>query len=329
MHHGEGIALTETGARLTAALADGRLRLPEGERVALRPRVGADLSALGACRVVTTDRIEADFWQAAQGFEAADLVLVCLPRARDLARAMIAEAAEKARQLVIIDGAKTDGIDGIWRELRRIGVPVAGLSKAHGRLLWFVPQAMPEGWADPGLRPGPEGFLTQPGIFSADKIDKGSALLAAALPEDLSGAVADLGAGWGYLSRAILTRQGVTTLDLVEAEARALDCARHNAADSRARFHWADATLWQAPGALDHVVMNPPFHTGRSGTPELGLRFIARAAALLRPRGDLWMVANRHLPYEQGLEQHFAQVRELPGSAGFKLFHATRPRKGR
>ena len=32
--------------------------------------------------------------------------------------------------------------------------------------------------------------------------DRGSALLAAALPAKLGGKVVDLGAGWGYLSRA-------------------------------------------------------------------------------------------------------------------------------
>ena len=42
------------------------------------------------------------------------------------------------------------------------------------------------------------------GIFSADHIDPGSALLAEHLPKNLRGRVADLGAGWGFLSRAAL-----------------------------------------------------------------------------------------------------------------------------
>jgi len=38
-------------------------------------------------------------------------------------------------------------------------------------------------------------------------------------------------------------------------------------------------------------------------------------------------VANRHLPYENSLSARFAIVRELPGSPGFKLFHASKPRR--
>ena len=48
---------------------------------------------------------------------------------------------------------------------------------------------------------------------------------------------------------------------------------------------------------------------------------------MLAAHGKLWMVANRHLPYEAALREHFRNVEELPGDGGFKLFHATRPLK--
>jgi hypothetical protein len=37
-------------------------------------------------------------------------------------------------------------------------------------------------------------------MFSHDRIDAGSELLASRLPNDFKGDVADFGAGWGYLS---------------------------------------------------------------------------------------------------------------------------------
>jgi len=70
-------------------------------------------------------------------------------------------------------------------------------------------------------------FVTQAGIFSCDHIDPGSQLLADNLPASLRGNVADLGAGWGFLSDALLRRcPNVERLDLFEADARALACAR-------------------------------------------------------------------------------------------------------
>jgi 16S rRNA (guanine1207-N2)-methyltransferase len=83
------------------------------------------------------------------------------------------------------------------------------------------------------------------------------------------------------------------------------------------------------PGlALDVIVMNPPFHQGRAASPQLGAAFIAAAAQMLKPSGQLWMVANRHLPYEPALAAAFKTHSELPGTPGFKLFHAEGPLRG-
>jgi len=169
-----------------------------------------------------------------------------------------------------------------------------------------------------------DGSVTLPGIFSADGPDPGSELLAASLPEKLSGFGADLGAGWGYLARAVLTRPGIRQLDLIEAEHMALDCARRNVSDPRATFVWADATRYQPAQRYDFILSNPPFHTGRAADPSLGAAFIRAAARMLTPSGTFWMVANRHLPYEATLRDAFREVEEVAGTGAFKIFRASR-----
>jgi 16S rRNA (guanine1207-N2)-methyltransferase len=71
--------------------------------------------------------------------------------------------------------------------------------------------------------------------------------------------------------------------------------------------------------------MNPPFHVGRASDPSLGRTFIASAAKMLAGHGKLWMVANRHLPYEQALKDAFRNVDVIAQNNAFKVFHATRP----
>lgn len=325
--------------RLDLALDSGVLTLPAAGRIAVfRPRTGDDLSALPADRVevITGFRPDHDHFasrglhvrRAAEGRYAA--AIVCLPRARAAARALIAGACAEvdAGGPVAIDGQKLDGIDTALKDVRvRVSVSEP-LSKAHGKLFVFAAGPDFADWqGQPADLPGDAsgGFRTLPGVFSADGVDRGSALLAAALPADLAGHVTDLGAGWGYLSRAILTRPRVRRLHLVEAEADALDCARLNVADERAVFHWADATSWRAERLQDHVVMNPPFHTGRDADPALGEAFIRAAAAMLAPSGVLWMVANRHLPYDRPLHALFRQVEEIGGDAAFRLVRAAHP----
>jgi 16S rRNA G1207 methylase RsmC len=49
-----------------------------------------------------------------------------------------------------------------------------------------------------------------------------------------------------------------------------------------------------------------------------------RPAQALAPRGRLWLVANRHLPYVAALGAHFAQVRTVAQEGGFKVVEAVR-----
>ena len=253
--------------------------------------------------------------------------IICLPRAKAEARSIIAKAAACTDGPIIIDGQKTEGVDSIFKDLRKRGDVSATISKAHGKLFWINSHDGLKDWAQsPTLTEG--GFWTGPGVFSADGVDPASELLVQTLPEKLGKNVADLGAGWGYLSAHALSR-GINEIHLVEAGHLALECAKRNVTDERAQYHWADATKWAPKARIDTVIMNPPFHVGRAAEPSLGQAFVATAARILANSGQLWMVANRHLPYEDALNANFGKVTDLGGDTRFKLFHAARPLRKR
>lgn len=323
--------------RLSFALRDGALTLPEnGDILVMRPRGDDSLAMLPKARLTIVQGFRPDYDAiVARGYavfaqrpkdQRFAAVLVCVPRAKAEAQALIAEAVAAAPQgLIIIDGQKTDGIDSLLRDLRK-RVPVSEpVSKAHGKLFSFRADAA--SFADWAAAPQQVegGFQTRPGVFSADGPDAGSALLAAALPQKLPARIVDLGAGWGYLAQAILARPGVKELHLVEAEATALDCARQNITDPRAQFHWADATSFKLDRGADAIVCNPPFHTSRTPDPALGVAFLHAAARLLAPHGTLWLVANRHLPYDRTLASLFREVEEIGADARFRLTRAAKP----
>ena len=322
-------------ARLSLALETGALDLPPEGRIAVyRPRIGDDLSDLPPDRVVVLTGFKPDHDHFAVRYSVVPeppyaAAIVCLPRSREAARGMIAQAAAEVVPggWIAVDGQKTDGIETALKDLRgRVDLSEA-LSKAHGKLASFPAGPDLSEWLAKPRQV--DGFTTVPGVFSADGPDRGSLLLAAALPAKLGGKVADLGAGWGHLGAEVLKRPGVKRLDLVEAEADALDCARANVTDPRARFHWADATTWRPETLLDAIVMNPPFHTGREADPALGAAFIRAARRMLAPNGELWLVANRHLPYDAVLSECFLIVEDLPGDSGFRVIHATKPRRAK
>ncbi|QDL91241.1 class I SAM-dependent methyltransferase [Paroceanicella profunda] len=332
--------------RLVFPVADGTVALPAGPMLFLNARPGPGLSELGPERlqceqgfrpehdalagIAVAPRVEGgDFASAA--------VLVTRNRAETLGLVARALGALPEGGLLLVSGAKTDGIDSILSRVKAV-VPVqGGLSKGHGRTFWLTrPAELPEavsGWAaEAAPRRNAGDFLTAPGMFSHDHADPGSALLVEALAgvkKGLKGRVADLGSGYGWLSAAVLAAHpDIRSLALYEADHAALEAARVNVADPRASFHWADATgLGKRDGPFDVVITNPPFHTGRAAEPALGQAFIAAAARVLTPGGRLYLVANRQLPYEAALEQAFIERDTLATTGGFKVLTAFRPKK--
>jgi 16S rRNA (guanine1207-N2)-methyltransferase len=324
-------------ARLTLAFEEGFALPDDGQIAVFRPRAGESFAPLPADRLLMVQGFKPEHTiLAATGYKTVIVAegrfaaaMVCLPRAKAEARALIAEAMACTDGPVLIDGQKTDGSDSLLREMRARTEVSGVVSKAHGKLFWVIPGQDRFGdWAAKPMQVDADaGYTTAPGVFSADGVDRGSELLVSCLPQQLSGTIVDLGAGWGYLSAHILSQPNVKTLHVVEAEHAALECAKANITDPRAVFHWADATSFKAATLADTVIMNPPFHAGRKGQPSLGVAFIKSAASLLRPPGVLWMVSNRHLPYETALSEVFREVDEVAGNASFKVFRASHPKK--
>jgi 16S rRNA (guanine1207-N2)-methyltransferase len=317
------------------ALDRGIVSLPEGETLVIGATADSDLGALDRSRsrllaryADAADALSREGWTISDAPAPAASAVVFAPRAREAQRASLRLAREMTSGPVLVDGPKTHGIDALYRELRNRAEVSEAWSKAHGKV-FTVSGGNFSDWPDLAPALDPDGWWRAPGVFSADGIDKASAMLAETLPPHLAGTVIDLGAGWGYLSRAILARVGVSGIHLVENDRLALDAARRNIDDPRAAFHWADALTWRPDAPADHVVTNPPFHQGRAADPELGRAFIRAAAAMLKPSGSLWLVANRHLAYESTLEDAFRTVETLAPNPSFKLFHATSPKRSR
>ena len=224
--------------------------------------------------------------------------------------------------------AKDKGGARLKKELEGFGVGVGESAKAHHRrcvvirpeTLTGIDEAITAGAAR--LVEGLEAW-SQPGVFAWDRIDAGSLLLAQTAPV-LKGAGADLGCGYGALATVVLGSPAVTALRLVDLDRRAVDAARKNVTDPRARFEWADARTLEGAGDLDFIVTNPPFHDGGAEDRRLGQAFIQKAAAMLGKGGVLWLVANRHLPYEADLNAAFKRVTKVADAGGYKVYEAVK-----
>ena len=189
-------------------------------------------------------------------------------------------------------------------------------------------------------------------------------MLAAAVPGDFSGEVADFGAGAGAAGLAVIARCGTARATLVENEPAMAEFARltlahpHNTElASRARVLIADVTLAGKPraeagladNAYDFVMMNPPFNASADrATPDALKRaahvmadglfeaWIRSAAAVVKPRGGLAVIARPQSlqPILTALKGRFGSARILPihpraNSAAIRIVvRATRAARG-
>lgn len=263
------------------------------------------------------------------------VVLLLPTRQRDEARALFAKAAHHVKDggVVVACVPNAEGAKSAQSDLAALFGSVGHRSKHKCRVFWgaassSLDRVLLESWLSlDAPQTNAAGYQSRPGLFAWDRVDIASALLAEHLPDDLSGCVADFGAGYGYLASQIVARcPHVAALDLYEAEARALEPARLNI-EQAMRDHarqlavglcWHDVTVG-VERRYDTIISNPPFHQGRADLPDLGRAFIAQAAHALLPQGRLWLVANRHLPYEATLADHFEQVRTVVVQDGFKV----------
>lgn len=325
----------------------GALALPgEGERyLFIGAEPGFALPAGFAARLELAQGFRPYFLQllsaghivrpAAEG-EGFDGALVLCGRHRGQNEAWIAEALRRVVPggLIVAAGTIDEGVGSMRRRLLGVLSMEGHLPKHHGVVLWLRRPADAEAEAaartltNHPIRVGGR-FVTAPGMFSHDRVDPGSRLLADHLPPSCSGAAADFGAGWGYLSVALAERTaGLERIDLYEADHASLDAARKNLEGIGDRlelgFFWHDLAVEKVDRTYDLVVMNAPFHQARAAEPGIGRAMITAAAAALRPRGRLIMVHNRGLPYGRTLQAAFSEVTEIAADASFRVVQARR-----
>lgn len=208
---------------------------------------------------------------------------------------------------LLIVGMNDVGIS-TWAKRLAIMIGVPGevlVNRAHGRVVAFPRTNATLPQPPTRMVPLPDGTPLQvaPGVFSGDGLDGGTRLLLQALaevdlPEDFSGNIVDVGCGAGHLGVAAARRWPAARIMLLDADARAVACAKSNAIGLQAEVQWWDEfDPWPVPDA-DLVLMNPPCHAGTS----VDLTIARRLFACVSGR-RLLVVANRQLAYEADLHR--------------------------
>ncbi len=238
----------------------------------------------------------------------------------------------KSAGLLVVALENEQGGKSLDKRLTSLGLKYTVETKCKSRVFLIDNPPRLENKSTYSLVRRADGLWTKAGVFSWKKQDVGTSAFLKILEDSgvkLSGKGADFGAGIGDISLYVLPRhETISSLTLIEHDSRALECARKNleSVQGRTEFVWADIPQDHLPKAFDFVLMNPPFHVGKDTRTDLGLGFIKKAAKSLKKQGELFMVANVHLPYENDLRQLFENIEMLGVLNGFKVLRAKTPK---
>ena len=278
-----------------------------------------------------------------------DQVALLIPKSRSLARRWLLTAyqALKPGGNLYLAGPNNLGIRSLIKDAETIFLPatILGYKKGNRIARLRKPEpvtgfpAEPDWLSAPGILPDTwqefqfdwqgsnRRFYTLPGVFSSDQLDDGTRLLLDNLDLPAGATVLDFGCGCGVIG-ILAALRGAAWVDLVDIDLLAVASANKNVAAlqlSNARC-LAGYGLQPVEGCrYTHILSNPPFHSGKSVSYRVTEEFIAASGGLLEKGGQLILVANRFIPYEQTLQRHFRKIHHLAEDSRYQVLSASRP----
>jgi len=170
-------------------------------------------------------------------------------------------------------------------------------------------------------------LATDRGVFSADRIDRGTRFLLLDGPPPPLGPVdlMDLGCGYGPIACALAVRNPEATVWAVDVNERARNLCRANA-EAAGLDGIRVVAPDEVPGALSLAGLwsNPPIRIGKEALHDLLDRWLDRLA----PAGSAHLVVQRHLGADslaRWLDDRGWSTTRRGSRKGFRLLDVTRP----
>ena len=168
-------------------------------------------------------------------------------------------------------------------------------------------------------------FTTARGVFSASRLDPGTAVLLRTVPPPSTGRVLDLGCGFGPIAVGLAAASPGIVVDAVDVNEHAVQLTAMNAKRAGVSGRVTAATPAAVPADVtyDEIWSNPPIRIGKQALHELLTTWLPR----LTPTGKAWLVVSRNLGADSLTrwlcEQGFPTTK-VASSKGFRVLKTTR-----
>ena len=271
--------------------------------------------------------------------ETFSLVLIKIPRTLALLEQQLCDLRSRINEHTqIIAAAKVKSITNNTLKLfeKYIGPTMTSLAVKKARLVFAtfdpnlkVSNSFVSVVSDPAIS---FSLYNHANVFCREQLDIGARLLLEHLPKHFSGTCIDLGCGNGVLGVAMLKKNPEAKLSFVDESFMAIESAKLTASHalsegllSNAEFkvsHCLQTLLDENKEKVDLVLCNPPFHQQNVITDEIAWQMFVDAKRMLKPRGELRVVANRHLLYPDKLKRLFGGCKVIANNRKFVVLSA-------
>lgn len=267
-----------------------------------------------------------------------DTVVIFYPKAKEQLVCLLKEIQPfiTAKTDIYLTGDNKGGIKSLPTQASKLGLHAHKLDNAK-HCLWFALSGLAEAslpanqfgqyplQATVGKQQVELEFCSLPGVFNHGRLDAGTAQLLQQLDHIQHGRVLDFACGAGLIGAVLKKRHPRLDLWATDICALAIASTRATLALQNVQAELrCQAGITDDLPLFDHIVSNPPFHTGLKLDLQISQEFIRSCKQHLKPGGSLTLVANAHLPYGQWLTETFGKATELSRSNGFIVWQAWR-----
>ncbi len=248
-----------------------------------------------------------------------DLVLIKIPKTLALLEEQLSRLQTNLSQntKIIAAGMVKNLPKNVWNLLEKyIGPTTTSLAKKKARLIFVT--ADPERVVPPcpypvyyTLENTNYRICNHANVFSHRSLDIGTRFLIEHLPKKPKVKnIIDLGCGNGVIGLKLAETHPNANIHFVDESFMAVASAKETFESAfpdhkSAIYCVGDALSDFDQNSADLILCNPPFHQQHANSDQVALRMFKQAKNILRQSGELWIIGNRHLNYNQKLKKLF------------------------
>lgn len=162
-------------------------------------------------------------------------------------------------------------------------------------------------------------------VFSRESLDIGTRFFLRHIPEsEKYKNIIDLGCGNGIVGLMAADKNPDANVTFTDESFMAVESAKQSfklafKGDREAQFRVNDCLTGFEANSADLILNNPPFHQDNAVGDEVAWRMFNQSKDVLKQKGELWVIGNRHLGYHIKLKKIFANCEMVASNKKFVI----------